>query len=203
MSYEETVKIAEKLGYPLLIRPSFVLGGRAMEVVYDEHALKSCVERAIEVSGEHPILIDKFLDDATEFDVDAICDGKRVVIGGVMEHIEEAGVHSGDSACTLPPVSLSREIIDEVMRQTKMLAMELKVMGLINIQYAIKNDEIYMLEVNPRASRTIPFVSKAIGVPLAKLAAKIMAGMTLDELGFHKRGLAETLFGQRSGIPIP
>ncbi len=186
MSYDETVKIADKLGYPLLIRPSFVLGGRAMEVVYDEQALKSCVERAIEVSGEHPVLIDKFLDDATELDVDAICDGKRVVIGGIMEHIEEAGVHSGDSACTLPPVSLSQETINEVMRQTKMLAMELKVLGLINIQYAIKDNEIYVLEVNPRASRTVPFVSKAIGVPLAKLAAKIMAGMTLDELGFTK-----------------
>jgi carbamoyl-phosphate synthase large subunit len=157
-----------------------------MEVVYDEQALKSCVERAIEVSGEHPVLIDKFLDDATELDVDAICDGKRVVIGGIMEHIEEAGVHSGDSACTLPPVSLSQETINEVMRQTKMLAMELNVIGLINIQYAIKDNEIYVLEVNPRASRTVPFVSKAIGVPLAKLAAKIMAGMTLDELGFTK-----------------
>ncbi|MFH1370978.1 MAG: carbamoyl-phosphate synthase large subunit [Planctomycetota bacterium] len=186
MSYDETLKIANKLGYPLLIRPSFVLGGRAMEVVYDEQSLKSCVENAIEVSGEHPILIDKFLGDATELDVDAICDGKRVVIGGVMEHIEEAGVHSGDSACTLPPVSLSKQIIDEVMRQTKMLAMELKVKGLINIQYAIKDSEIYVLEVNPRASRTVPFVSKAIGVPLAKLAAKVMTGMTLDELGFTK-----------------
>jgi carbamoyl-phosphate synthase large subunit len=186
MSYEETVKIADKLGYPLLIRPSFVLGGRAMEVVYDEQALKSCVERAIEVSGEHPILIDKFLDDATELDVDAICDGSRVVIGGIMEHIEEAGIHSGDSACTLPPVSLSRETIDEVMRQTKLLAMELKVKGLMNIQFALKDDEIYILEVNPRASRTVPFVSKAIGVPLAKMAAKVMTGMTLDELGFTK-----------------
>jgi carbamoyl-phosphate synthase large subunit len=186
MSYDETVKIANKLGYPLLIRPSFVLGGRAMEVVYDEESLKSCVERAIEVSGEHPVLIDKFLDDATELDVDAICDGSRVVIGGIMEHIEEAGIHSGDSACTLPPVSLSQETITEVMRQTKMLAMELKVLGLINIQYAIKDGDIYVLEVNPRASRTVPFVSKAIGVPLAKMAAKVMAGMTLDELGFTK-----------------
>jgi len=186
MSYEETLKIANKLGYPLLIRPSFVLGGRAMEVVYDEQALKACVERAIEVSGEHPVLIDKFLDDATELDVDAICDGKRVVIGGIMEHIEEAGIHSGDSACSLPPVNLSRQIINEVMRQTKMLALELQVNGLMNIQYAIKNDEIYILEVNPRASRTVPFVSKAIGVPLAKLAAKVMTGMTLDELGFTK-----------------
>jgi len=184
MSYSETLKIAEKLGYPLLIRPSFVLGGRAMEIVYDEKSLASCVDEAIEVSGEHPILIDKFLDDATELDVDAVCDGKRVVIGGIMEHIEEAGVHSGDSACSLPPVSLSRKIIDEVSRQTKMLALELNVGGLINIQYAIHNGEIYVLEVNPRASRTVPFVSKATGVPLAKLAAKVMAGMTLDELGF-------------------
>ncbi|MBN2021072.1 MAG: carbamoyl-phosphate synthase large subunit [Sedimentisphaerales bacterium] len=186
MSYPETVKIADKLGYPLLIRPSFVLGGRAMEVVYDEQSLKSCVERAIEVSGEHPVLIDKFIDDATELDVDAICDGSRVVIGGIMEHIEEAGIHSGDSACTLPPVSLSRQTINEVMRQTKMLAVELKVRGLINIQYAVKDGKIYVLEVNPRASRTVPFVSKAIGVPLAKMAAKVMTGMTLDELRFTK-----------------
>jgi len=186
MTYEETVKIADKLGYPLLIRPSFVLGGRAMEIVYDEQSLKACVANAIEASGEHPILIDKFLDDATEFDVDAVCDGKRVVIGGIMEHIEEAGVHSGDSACSLPPVSVSKKIINELKRQTKQLALELKVKGLINIQFAVKDGDIYVLEVNPRASRTIPFVSKAIGVPLAKLAAKVMAGMTLDELGFTK-----------------
>jgi carbamoyl-phosphate synthase large subunit len=183
-TYEETLKIARKLGYPLLIRPSFVLGGRAMDIVYDESSLRECVEEAIEVSGEHPILIDKFLDDATELDVDAICDGERVVIGGIMEHIEEAGIHSGDSACSLPPVNLSEKLIREIKRQTKLLAMELKVKGLINIQYAIKDDQIYILEVNPRASRTIPFVSKAIGVPLAKLAAKVMAGMTLKELGF-------------------
>ncbi len=185
-SYKETLKVAAKLGYPLLIRPSFVLGGRAMDIVYDESALKDCVEEAIEVSGEHPILIDKFLDDATELDVDAISDGQTVVIGGIMEHIEEAGVHSGDSACSLPPISLSKKIIDEIKRQTKLLAKELKVLGLLNIQYAVKNNEIYILEVNPRASRTIPFVSKAIGVPLAKLAAKVMAGKTLKELGFTK-----------------
>jgi carbamoyl-phosphate synthase large subunit len=185
-NYKETLKVAAKLGYPLLIRPSFVLGGRAMDIVYDESALKECVEEAIEVSGEHPILIDKFLDDATELDVDAICDGEIVVIGGIMEHIEEAGVHSGDSACSLPPISLSKKIIKEIKRQTKLLAKELKVLGLLNIQYAVKNKEIYILEVNPRASRTIPFVSKAIGVPLAKLAAKVMAGKTLKELGFTK-----------------
>jgi carbamoyl-phosphate synthase large subunit len=183
-TYEQTLKIAKKLGYPLLIRPSFVLGGRAMQVVYDDQELKNCVAEAIEVSGEHPILIDKFLDDATELDVDAICDGTKVVIGGVMEHIEEAGVHSGDSACSLPPVTISKKVLEEVKKQTKQLALELEVKGLINIQFAIKNEEVYILEVNPRASRTIPFVSKSIGVPLAKLAAKIMTGMTLDELNF-------------------
>ncbi|MBW8002752.1 MAG: carbamoyl-phosphate synthase large subunit [Planctomycetes bacterium] len=183
-TYDETVEIANELGYPLLIRPSFVLGGRAMEIVYDEDSLKACVKNALEASGEHPILIDKFLDDATELDVDAISDGKMVVIGGIMEHIEEAGVHSGDSACSLPPISIKAETLEEIKRQTKLLALELKVKGLLNIQFAVKNDEIYILEVNPRASRTIPFVSKTIGVPLAKLAAKVMAGMTLEELEF-------------------
>ncbi len=185
-SYTQTRRIANKIGYPLLIRPSYVLGGRAMQVVYDEQGLKTCVEEAIEASGKHPILIDKFLDDAIELDVDAICDGKTVVIGGIMEHIEEAGVHSGDSACSLPPVSIDRKILEEVKRQTRLLALELKVRGLINIQLATKEGQIYILEVNPRASRTIPFVSKAIGVPLAKLAAKVMAGMTLEELKFTK-----------------
>ena len=184
ISYEQTLEIARRLGFPLLIRPSFVLGGRAMRVVHDESALKACVDEAIEASEEHPILIDKFLGDATELDVDAISDGQTVVIGGIMEHIEEAGVHSGDSACSIPPVNLKRQVIDDVMRQTKLLAMHLNVKGLMNVQYAIKDDQIYILEVNPRASRTIPFVSKAIGVPLAKLAAKVMAGMTLAELGF-------------------
>ncbi len=185
-SYEKTLKIANKLGYPLLIRPSFVLGGRAMDIVYDEDGLKACVDEAIEASGEHPILIDKFLNDATELDVDAISDGKRVVIGGIMEHIEEAGVHSGDSACSIPAVNIKKKVLDVIKRQTKQLALELDVRGLINIQFAVKDDEVYILEVNPRASRTVPFVSKAIGVPLAKLAAKIMAGKTLDELGFTK-----------------
>jgi carbamoyl-phosphate synthase large subunit len=185
-TYAQTLKIADELGYPLLIRPSFVLGGRAMQIVYDQKELKAGVEEAFEVSGEHPVLIDKFLDDATEMDVDAISDGSRVVIGGIMEHVEEAGVHSGDSACTLPPVSISKAILAELTRQSKMLALELKVKGLINIQFAIKDDQVYILEVNPRASRTIPFVSKAIGVPLAKLAAKVMAGMTLGELCFTR-----------------
>ena len=185
-SYAQTRRIANRIGYPLLIRPSFVLGGRAMQVVYDEQELEACVQEAMQASGEHPILIDKFLNDAIELDVDAISDGKTVVIGGIMEHIEEAGVHSGDSACCLPPVSIDKKILEEVKRQTKLLALELKVRGLINIQLAIKGDRIYILEVNPRASRTIPFVSKTIGMPLAKLAAKVMTGMTLEELGFTK-----------------
>lgn len=201
-TYKETLKIAKRLGFPLLIRPSFVLGGRAMEIVYDEGSLKACVENAIEVSGDHPILIDKFLNDATELDVDAISDGKKVVIGGVMEHIEEAGVHSGDSACSLPPVSVSKKILNEIKRQTKLLALAIKVKGLINIQFAVKDNQIYILEVNPRASRTIPFVSKAIGVPLAKLAAKVMTGMTLDELGFTKELIREHFAVKEAVFPF-
>lgn len=185
-TYSQALRIARRLGFPLLVRPSFVLGGRAMKIVHDEKSFEDAVRKAFAASGEHPVLIDKFIDDATEMDVDAISDGKRVVIGGIMEHIEEAGIHSGDSACSLPPVSIDKKILDEIRRQTKLLALALKVKGLINIQFAIKNDKIYILEVNPRASRTIPFVSKAIGVPLAKLATKIMAGMTLDKLGFTK-----------------
>jgi carbamoyl-phosphate synthase large subunit len=185
-TYEQALKIAHRLGFPLLIRPSFVLGGRAMQIVHDEKAFEAAVEKAFEASGEHPVLIDKFLDDATEMDVDAISDGKRVVIGGIMEHVEEAGVHSGDSACSLPPISISKKNLEEIRRQTRLLALELKVKGLMNVQFAVKDDEIYILEVNPRASRTIPFVSKAIGVPLAKLATKVMTGMTLDELNFTK-----------------
>ena len=185
-TFDETIKVANKLDYPVLVRPSFVLGGRAMEIVYDQEELKNCVAEAIEASGEHPILIDKFLDDAIELDVDAISDGRKVVIGGIMEHIEQAGIHSGDSACCLPPVSLGKKILAEIRRQTKLLALALKVKGLMNVQFAIKAGQLYILEVNPRASRTIPFVSKAIGVPLAKLAAKVMVGMTLDELHFTK-----------------
>jgi carbamoyl-phosphate synthase large subunit len=185
-NYAQTRKIANKLGFPLLIRPSFVLGGRAMKIAYDHNELKSFTDEAIENSGGRPILIDKFLDDAAELDVDAICDGKTVVIGGIMEHIEEAGIHSGDSACSLPAVSLDKKIVEQVVKQTKMLALELKVKGLMNIQFAVKDNDVYILEVNPRASRTVPFVSKAIGVPLAKLAAKIMTGMSLEDLNFTK-----------------
>jgi carbamoyl-phosphate synthase large subunit len=185
-SVDGAVAIAHQIGYPVIVRPSYVLGGRAMEVVYDESDLRDYVDRAVKASPEHPLLIDKFLEDATEVDVDAIADGETVVIGGIMEHIEEAGVHSGDSACSLPPYSLSSRIMAEIKDQTKRLALELRVVGLINIQFAVKNGDVYVLEVNPRASRTIPFVSKAIGVPLAKLAARVMAGKTLHEVGFTK-----------------
>ncbi|MBI4379059.1 MAG: carbamoyl-phosphate synthase large subunit, partial [Nitrospinae bacterium] len=183
-SQREAVEIATRIGYPVILRPSYVLGGRAMEIVYDDNALIYYMTHAVQASPEHPVLIDRFLEDAIEIDVDAISDGKIVVIGGIMEHIEEAGIHSGDSACSLPPYSLSNKLIHEIKRQTTSLAKELNVVGLINIQYAVKNGDIYVLEVNPRASRTIPFVSKAIGVPLAKLAARVMAGKTLQELGF-------------------
>lgn len=183
LSVEEAVTAAGKIEYPVMVRPSYVLGGRAMEIVYDEDSLRDYMQRAVKASPEHPILVDKYLDDAIEVDVDAVSDGNDVVIGGVMEHIEEAGIHSGDSACSLPPYSLSREITDEIRRQTKALASELGVIGLMNVQFAVKKDDIYILEVNPRASRTIPFVSKATGIPLAKIAAKVMAGMSLRELG--------------------
>ena len=183
MSPQDAVVIAMKIGYPVMVRPSYVLGGRAMEIVYDESSLLDYMERAVKASSEHPVLIDKYLSGAVEVDVDAISDGVDVIVGGVMEHIEEAGIHSGDSACSLPPYSLNNDIVAEIKKQTKALARELNVIGLMNIQFAVKDNEIYILEVNPRASRTIPYVSKATGVPLAKLAAKAMLGKTLKELG--------------------
>ncbi|RLI89602.1 MAG: carbamoyl phosphate synthase large subunit [Archaeoglobales archaeon] len=186
-SIEEAKEVAAKIGYPVLVRPSYVLGGRAMEIVYDEETLEHYISEAIEVSPEKPILIDKFLEDAIEVEVDALCDGEEVVIGGIMEHIEEAGVHSGDSACVLPPVSLCQEIIDKIVDYTRRMALELKVVGLINIQYAVKDNVVYVLEANPRASRTVPFVSKATGLPLAKIAAKLMMGKKLRELGVKER----------------
>jgi carbamoyl-phosphate synthase large subunit len=183
-SYAEAALIAANIGYPALVRPSYVLGGRAMQIVYDADDLRTYMTEAVRVSPEHPILVDKFLEDALEIDVDAISDGERVMVGGVMEHVEKAGVHSGDSACALPPYSLGDDQIDTIKRQTRALALELGVIGLLNIQFAIKNDTVYVLEVNPRASRTVPFVSKAIGVPLAKHATKVMLGRTLADLGF-------------------
>ncbi|MEM2815661.1 MAG: carbamoyl-phosphate synthase large subunit [Candidatus Bathyarchaeia archaeon] len=183
MSIEVAKEVAKKLGYPVLIRPSYVLGGRAMDIIYDEETLVRFMSEAIEVSPEHPVLIDKFLEDAIETEIDAVCDGEAVYIGGVMEHIEQAGVHSGDAACVLPPFSLSKKIVDTMIDYTRKLAKELNVIGLINIQFAVKNGTVYVLEVNPRASRTVPFVSKATGVPLAKIAAKVMVGRKLHELG--------------------
>jgi carbamoyl-phosphate synthase large subunit len=185
-SPNEAREAAGKIGYPVMVRPSYVLGGRAMEIVYDEASLVDYMHRAVEASPEHPVLIDKYLEDAVEVDVDAVSDGELVAIGGVMQHIEEAGIHSGDSACSLPPYSLGEEIIDEIKRQTRALARELNVVGLMNVQFAVKDSEVFMLEVNPRASRTVPFVSKATGVPLAKVAAKVMAGSTLKEAGFTR-----------------
>jgi carbamoyl-phosphate synthase large subunit len=179
----EAERIAETLGYPVLARPSYVLGGRAMEIVYDRASLARYMREAVQVSPEHPVLIDKFLDDAVEVDVDAVHDGIDTVVGGIMEHIERAGVHSGDSACSLPPCSLDREVQDEIRRQTRALARELRVAGLLNIQFAVKDRTVYVLEVNPRASRTVPFVSKAIGLPLAKVAARVMVGRRLRDLG--------------------
>lgn len=183
---EEALRIASEIGYPVVVRPSYVLGGRAMEIVYDEETLKEFVSRAVEASSDHPILIDKFLEDAIEIDVDAVADGEKCIIAGIMEHIEEAGIHSGDSACVTPPFSLTDELINELKKSTYALAKELEVIGLMNVQYAIKNDIIYVLEVNPRASRTIPFISKATGIPWAKIAAKVMAGKSLCELGANK-----------------
>jgi len=183
-SFEEATRIADTIGYPVLVRPSYVLGGRAMQIVYDEADLRTYMTEAVRVSPEHPILVDKFLEDALEIDVDAIADGERVVVGGVMEHVEKAGVHSGDSACALPPYSLGDDQIERIQAQARALAAELGVIGLLNIQFAIKNEQVFVLEVNPRASRTVPFVSKAIGVPLAKLATRVMLGATLQSLGF-------------------
>ncbi|HEX6615605.1 MAG TPA: carbamoyl-phosphate synthase large subunit [Gemmatimonadales bacterium] len=184
-SVEEAVAVAARVGYPVLVRPSYVLGGRAMEIVYDDASLRSYFDRAARVAPEHPVLIDSFLEDAFEADVDAIADGTRCVIGGVMQHIEDAGIHSGDSACVLPPYLITEPQVEEMRRHTRAFAERLGVVGLLNVQYAIKNGIVYVLEVNPRGSRTVPFVSKTTGVALASLAAAIMTGATLDELGLH------------------
>ncbi|MDD3802476.1 MAG: carbamoyl-phosphate synthase large subunit [Desulfuromonas thiophila] len=189
-SFEEAETVADRISYPVVVRPSYVLGGRAMEIVYTVEQLRNYMQVAVKASPEHPILIDKFLDNAIEIDVDALCDGQEVVIGGIMQHIEEAGIHSGDSACSLPPYSLSDALVEEVRRQTRALALELGVVGLMNIQFAVKDNAVYLIEVNPRASRTSPFVSKATGRPLAKIAARLMAGKSLGQLGI-------------SGDPVP
>ncbi|MDE3152302.1 MAG: carbamoyl-phosphate synthase large subunit, partial [Gemmatimonadota bacterium] len=183
-SVDEALAAAERIGYPVLVRPSYVLGGRAMQIVYDPASLEQYFETAVHVSEERPVLIDRFLEDAFEVDVDAISDGTRVVIGGIMQHIEDAGIHSGDSACVLPPYLVTEHDVEVMREQTAAMARALGVVGLMNVQYAIKDGVVYVLEVNPRASRTIPFVSKAIGVPLASLAARVMLGESLDDVGF-------------------
>ncbi|MBB4857132.1 carbamoyl-phosphate synthase large subunit [Novosphingobium chloroacetimidivorans] len=188
-SRDEAVAVANRIGYPVLMRPSYVLGGRAMEIVDSEQQLDNYITTAVQVSGDSPVLIDQYLRDAIECDVDALCDGDVVVVAGVMQHIEEAGIHSGDSACTLPPYSLSPEIVTEMERQTELLAMRLGVRGLMNIQFAVKDGEVYLIEVNPRASRTVPFVAKAIGQPVAKIAARVMAGEKLSTFPPFKRDL--------------
>ncbi|MBM3246074.1 MAG: carbamoyl-phosphate synthase large subunit [Candidatus Omnitrophica bacterium] len=183
-TFQEAKEVAKKIGYPVLVRPSYVLGGRAMEIVYDEQTLEKFIKEAAEVSGEHPVLIDKFLEDAIEVDVDLIGDGSTFVIGGIMEHIEEAGIHSGDSAMALPTFTLSEDILNQIREASCKMARELNVLGLMNVQYAVKDNVVYVLEVNPRASRTVPLVSKVIGAPLAKLATKVMLGKKLKDLGF-------------------
>src|SRR5438552_8247947 len=216
VSMEQAVAIANRIGYPVLVRPSFVLGGRGMELVYNETDLRKYVSAAIsdrttdlqsvrpaeKISAGHtgrspvfrPILIDRFLEDAMEVDVDCISDGETTVIGAIMEHIEQAGIHSGDSACVIPTFSLTKTVLAEISSATKAMAQELNVRGLMNVQFAVKGEDVYVLEVNPRASRTVPFVSKAIGVPLAKLAAKVVAGKTLRELGFTKEIVRKHFF---------
>ncbi|MBU0514924.1 MAG: carbamoyl-phosphate synthase large subunit, partial [Proteobacteria bacterium] len=182
---DEAAVAAERIGYPVIVRPSYVLGGRGMEIVFDRPSLERYVASAARVSPDHPILIDHFLEEAVEVDVDAICDGSQTIVAGVMEHIEQAGIHSGDSACVLPPHTLDQGIIDEIMAATRAMAAELGVVGLMNVQYAVKDGRVFVLEVNPRASRTIPFVSKATGVPWAKVATKVMMGLSLEAQGLR------------------
>jgi carbamoyl-phosphate synthase large subunit len=201
-SFTEAKEAATSIGYPVLIRPSYVLGGRAMKVVFDESELEEYMTHAVDVSPEHPVLIDKFLEGAIEIDVDAVCDGEEVFIGGVMEHIEEAGVHSGDSACSLPPYSIKKKVIENIKSQTRALALELNVLGIINIQFAVKDDVVYVLEVNPRGSRTIPFVSKAIGIPLAKIASKVIAGRKLKELNIDSKRKSKHIAVKEAVFPF-
>ena len=197
-NYNQAIRIAEKIGLPLIVRPSYVLGGRAMEIVHEKNKLKKFVEEAFKAAEENPILIDKFIDQAMEVDVDALSDGKDVFVAGIMQHIEEAGIHSGDSACSLPPVSIKPFLIKEIENQTRRLALSLKVKGFMNIQFAIKKDKIFVIEVNPRASRTVPFVSKAKGLPLAKIASRIMAGEKLSK--FNLKDKSKGMFAVKEAV---
>jgi len=198
-TFDEALSIAKKIGYPLMVRPSYVLGGRAMECVYDEEMLKDYLNKAVEISPDRPILIDKFLEDAMETEADAISDGEEVFIPSIMEHIEEAGIHSGDSACVLPPRTIPKKHIETIQEYTKKIAMELKVVGLMNIQYAIANDKVYVLEANPRASRTVPLVSKVTGVSMARIATEIMLGKKIKDMNLKQKkyshiGVKEAVF---------
>jgi carbamoyl-phosphate synthase large subunit len=197
-NYTQAIKIANNIGLPLVVRPSYVLGGRAMEIVHDKSQLKNFIEEAFKAAENNPILIDKFIDHAMEIDVDAICDGKEVFVAGIMQHIEEAGIHSGDSACCLPPISIKPKLIKEIENQTRKLALALNVKGFMNIQFAIKNDQIYVIEVNPRASRTVPFVSKAKGIPLAKVASRVMAGEKLSK--FNLKNKNKKMFAVKEAV---
>mgnify|MGYP001323995589 FL=1 len=199
---EQAVVLADEIGYPLVVRPSYVLGGRAMEIVYNEAELRTYMREAVSVSNDSPVLLDRFLDDAVEVDVDAIFDGEELLVGGIMEHIEQAGVHSGDSACSLPPFDLSQDVQDKMRIQAKALAKELGVVGLMNIQFAIKGQDIYILEVNPRASRSVPFVSKVTGYPLAKIAARCMTGRSLAEQGTTKEIIPDYFSVKESVFPF-
>ncbi len=202
MTVDEARAVAARIGYPVIVRPSFVLGGRAMKIVYHERELENFARLAIQASDEHPVLIDKFLEEAVEVDVDAICDGKTTIIGGIMEHIEAAGVHSGDSACVLPPQNIDPDMIEQISAATRAMAAELDVVGLMNVQYAIKDRRLFVLEVNPRASRTVPFVSKATGVPLAKLATKVMLGKRLEDLGLTKEVIPSHVSVKEAVLPF-
>ncbi len=199
---EEAVQIAETIGYPLVVRPSYVLGGRAMEIVQSEKELRRYMLEAVQVSNKSPVLLDQYLTHAIEVDVDAICDGNKVVIGAIMQHIEQAGIHSGDSGCSLPPYSLDKEVQTVIREQVTAMALELNVIGLMNVQMAVKGDDVYVIEVNPRASRTVPFVSKAIGLSLAKLAAKVMSGQSLDELGYTEEIIPSRYFVKEAVFPF-
>jgi len=197
-SYNQAIKIAERIGLPLIVRPSYVLGGRAMEIVHKKNQLKNFVEKAFKAAENNPILIDKFINNAMEVDVDAISDGNEVFVAGIMQHIEEAGIHSGDSACCLPPISIKEKLIVEIKNQTKKLALALKVKGFMNVQFAIKNDNIYIIEVNPRASRTVPFVSKAKGIPLAKIASRVMVGEKLSKFNLTNKN--KSMFAVKEAV---